>query len=446
MGFVLHPKAAEALNETAETLVRMVRVMPRDGPDGGVVPPVFAPKLEDIKQLVAVSHVDPETGEICGRWFESADGMRGLDNVRCDRLNDVAAKLARQEPFRRRVSDRFIADEIFGWVARRFRGAEPRSAAEALCEAAEAAVEEREIWVPIASLHVEAPVQIGNVRFQTVTPEMFDRWTEAVVELQPDHEEAVRAWFLRERKPAQGYAVGVVRLTAEQEHAKRVAMMETERSLSVLRAFSPSVLSAQAAPCVPRGQERHPTRHWWEFDDGIPRFASEVIDQVSQPWLLQAAYFKELQQLGIGHMSSLLTQERLKPFETDVLAAFELYARSPLTDTITDRIVYVTVSLESILLKNSSEPIQSNLGERLAFCIGRNLQERKRIVRNLKNVYETRSRFLHHGKAGKEERECRDEFLINAWSFFCQLAQSVGTKRFKTKSEFLEALDDRRLT
>ena len=55
-----------------------------------------------------------------------------------------------------------------------------------------------------------------------------------------------------------------------------------------------------------------------------------------------------------------------------------------------DKLVYILASLESILLKNDSEPIQKNLGERMAFLIGPTVEARKTIIANVVETYARR--------------------------------------------------------
>jgi len=99
-------------------------------------------------------------------------------------------------------------------------------------------------------------------------------------------------------------------------------------------------------------------------------------------------------------------------------------------------------SLESVLLKNENEPIQQNLAERLAVFTAQELTERKTIIKLIKTVYGLRSKYLHHGHSSSE-LEIVSEFMACVWGFFMQLVNNV--ERFKTKEEFLIAIDDHKL-
>ena len=54
---------------------------------------------------------------------------------------------------------------------------------------------------------------------------------------------------------------------------------------------------------------------------------------------------------------------------------------------VADKLVFVLVSLESMLLKDSNEPITKNIGERMAFLIGQSMDERKAIIQNVDVAY-----------------------------------------------------------
>jgi hypothetical protein len=108
-----------------------------------------------------------------------------------------------------------------------------------------------------------------------------------------------------------------------------------------------------------------------------------------------------------------------------------------------EKVVYILSALESIFLKNQSEPIQQNLGERMAIFSATELAERKAILRNVRAVYELRSRYLHHGHSSTEIEEI-GAFLLNVWVFFVKLV--CIRKDFKTKDEFLVCIDDEKLS
>ena len=59
--------------------------------------------------------------------------------------------------------------------------------------------------------------------------------------------------------------------------------------------------------------------------------------------------------------------------------------------------IWYCAGLESILLRDSSEPILQNLSERLAMFAYDTVQERAVALKDIKEAYALRSRFVHHG-------------------------------------------------
>lgn len=96
-----------------------------------------------------------------------------------------------------------------------------------------------------------------------------------------------------------------------------------------------------------------------------------------------------------------------------------------------------------MLLKDGNEPIQQNLGERVAFLIGQNSQERTDIVKNLREVYGIRSAFVHHGQTVRHVGIV-DQFLVYAWTTFSRLMDL--SVRYKTKAALIGALEDGKIS
>lgn len=101
------------------------------------------------------------------------------------------------------------------------------------------------------------------------------------------------------------------------------------------------------------------------------------------------------------------------------------------------------VALESMLLKDASEPIVKNIGERMAFLIRDTLDARKLIVANVNETYQLRSAFIHHGES-VEDLATVERFLGYAWETFRRLLERIG--RHDTRALLIQELDDRKLS
>jgi hypothetical protein len=137
-----------------------------------------------------------------------------------------------------------------------------------------------------------------------------------------------------------------------------------------------------------------------------------------------------------------LASDTSTKFASALYDALILYSRQSLAVDVSDKIVFTLSALESMLLVGN-EPIQQNLGERIAFLIGQSPQGRKDIVKNIREVYRIRSAFVHHGQTARHVGIV-DQFLVNAWTTFSRLMDL--SILYKTKEALIGAIEDRKMS
>jgi hypothetical protein len=128
---------------------------------------------------------------------------------------------------------------------------------------------------------------------------------------------------------------------------------------------------------------------------------------------------------------------RQKPLSDALL----LYSRNSIAIEPADKLVYILVPLESMLLQNENEPLAKNVGERMAFLIGQSKEQRIAVRDNTTEIYRHRSGFLHHGRSVKD-LEVLATFMLNAWTCFNVLL--VNMDRYQTTDELVDALDQKK--
>lgn len=146
---------------------------------------------------------------------------------------------------------------------------------------------------------------------------------------------------------------------------------------------------------------------------------------------------------GFDNVSELLTLERGSKFQDVLLDAVLLYSRGTREKDLAGRLVYTLVALESVLLRNDTEPIQQNVGERMAFLIADTVEKRKAAIRNLKDAYALRSRFVHQGHT-IDELETVRSFVLDAWVLFLELAKA--SRKYDTKEQLIDHLEAMKLS
>jgi hypothetical protein len=130
-------------------------------------------------------------------------------------------------------------------------------------------------------------------------------------------------------------------------------------------------------------------------------------------------------------------------FGRSLYDALILYSRQTLAVEVSDKLVFALSALESMLLRDSNEPIQKNLGERMAFLIGQSAPQRKEILKNIDETYKIRSAFVHHGQTARHV-DTVDRFLVNAWTAFSRLLDLAP--KYRTKSALIGALEDLKMS
>lgn len=147
---------------------------------------------------------------------------------------------------------------------------------------------------------------------------------------------------------------------------------------------------------------------------------------------------------GLDILSGLLRKEKATQFQTDVVEALMLYSRSSTSKTTSDKLVYILTAIESLFLRNKSEHIQTNIGERMGFFAGATAKERIAIKDNVIEIYEIRSNFLHHGATvSTDDFDKLRVFMVNSWRCLGGLAR-LAVDDNMSRDRFFEMLNERK--
>jgi hypothetical protein len=143
-------------------------------------------------------------------------------------------------------------------------------------------------------------------------------------------------------------------------------------------------------------------------------------------------------------INELLVDHNSNDYKKNLWDALRIYSKHSLRHDLFDKLLYILVALETMLLRNNTEPIQQNVAERLAFLIGRDLAERQNILKTIRGIYSSRSEFIHHGTDVKENAQLFFDFMQLAWRCFTTLIMAMD--KYHTKLKLLDDLDKRKLS
>jgi hypothetical protein len=358
-------------------------------------------------------------------------------------LRDLSERFQTHGNLREVASFEFIRDAVFEWVEFTHRRQAVGALSTYLSKRVNDEIKEFEIWIPLFQTYLESTIPMGPVTLRTITREMMDEAEAKVPVPNAETAAAVRLAFARDRSAVQGRAAVVVRIRAEQNKAIGTSRQHAEVAASLLRFLSPANWTSKLRSyCVPLGSEN--VRRCVELfieNDSITTYSRGVLDS-TQPWLLSNLYLAQFPRL-LDRLSTLWRENKRSPFQQDLYDVLIVYSRNSLAVEPADKLIYILVALESILLRNESEPIGQNVSERMAFLCGNSLVARKAIVANAKEVYRLRSAFVHHGQSIKDV-ETLSTFALNAWT--CLYNLIMTSEHYQTKDDLILAIENRKLS
>lgn len=386
-------------------------------------------------------------GERVARYFPHDNKQFGLEGDNYKKFVKLCESIQKAIRPSSTISREAVEDQAFQWLSNRYSGSVTTNLVDHILPQLEEEVKEFEIWIPIGELRLEGVVEIGNIQLRPITKELLDQWKAPLLTKGSEEHKQENAKFFEEkiRKPLQGWPAAFIKLRAEPKAAKEIALYETERSLAALRLFTPAALFPKTNCYIAAmGSENVETVTTITFQGGIFAMLSKwIVDNSQRPLALDNSAIAQIRKSGLDIVSQLLCKVDLTDFEESLLDSLTLYSNATKAKELASKIVYILASLEGIFLKNDTEPIQQNLGERIATLIGKNLDEKKNIIKNIKTIYGTRSAFLHHAHSISQFEDL-ERFMYTAFIALTTAIQNHD--RFPSKQEYISAIDDLKLT
>lgn len=448
MKLPFHPSARENFDKKAVELHSLV-VEAADLQGDAPTFPSELPIAGEISTKDMIGEV--ESGEVdykgrtVSRYFIFNNLRYGLVGSAYAQLIALAEKIQRHQNIGDQVSLDSLEKWIFRWLKENFRKELPLpSCCDYLAGIAGSTIQKITTWTPIAFLEVEHSFEIGNVEIRPITSQVIEGWVQALPST-PDQTSLKNSVLTHLKGNFQGLAAAVMRVDAEPARATERALEEAQLAVSLLGKFSAGALLPDVrCPCTVARDRITPATSV-VLDTGDMGFHTDesLPDPSSRFWRIGQEDIKGFRIRGLETINALIKSSNLSDFAQRILSAIQIYSRCAFTSAPVEKLIYIFSAMESMLVRNESEPIQQNIGDRLAFCIGKTLEERKKIVQSVKQVYAMRSKFVHHGKTHSDLEVLR-EFLGYAATFFDNLP--LNREKFRTKDEFLNAADDMKLS
>lgn len=441
----LHPAAAKSLDAAAEKLIGLLTQEPIEPQsDRGPFPTrkhvgeTITDKDMIGEPLLGWSDI---SGRTVGRYFVANGRQISMKGEGYIELRRLADRLLRTKPFSTGLSPTFIEDEIFIWCRARFRSDTAESFTSYLLTRVGEEVRVHQVVVPIAAIEIERAFKLGDAHVISLTAEFFDRaLAHTLTKVPADAQQHVVAHFAKLKKKHVGSTAVQLELYGEKRFVDDQAYSISSDMAAVLRFMSPPAMTATVAfPCFPTGEEHTPTRTIFEKSDGDGvAFHTGLLHSAMYNYRMPFADLDEMMKGGLAQLAIFFKPGSLTEHQRRVRGALLAFTRGVGSYDPNDRLMYAMTAAEHLLLRDASEPIQGNVGERMAFVIVKGADERKAVVSAFKRAYQLRSQYVHH-LVSVEEDEALQAFFRNMWLLLFTVVSNMT--RFDSQAEFLDAID-----
>lgn len=403
---------------------------------------------KDIIGFTSMGYVDNLSGRQVARYFIADNKPIGLDQKSYAEFDKFIEGIYRKIEINSLLSKSFIHDCVFEWFEKKYKGTLPGdiNLISFLKEKAEGSIKKYKVSLPISFLSIQSHFKIGKVLFDYLKKDFCDKYINdvksKVIGQDKLDEDKFKMFETRFRKKYQGTVFASIAIEAERQRCIEIAKLQVEKALTVLRFFSPSTFLPEI-PCYfgIMGRADIPKNYYFIFEgeDEIPSIQEGIDELRMHTWSISANDFSEVYKMGLGLTSNLIFKEDSTEFEDSILNSIYLFGRSLTSMEFQDKIVYALVSIETLLLQNQTEPIESNVGLRLAFLTESEPEKRKNVKETINKAYKFRSSYIHHGKI-REDWELLKDLQHTIWTAIRNALFSAD--RFKTPNEFLDYIEN----
>lgn len=449
MEITINSKALENINEKAERLLLLMQAVTINSPkvEKKYNDDEFAEKIIELKKenIIGdlIGHGLLGSEEISVYIYEK-DYKFGFFGNNFSEYIKLVETIHNRNELRDLISINTLKKILFKWVISQYKRETNVKLMEYVINFLKENVKEYEIIFPINKLVVDN-FKLGKIELIKITKDKINDWQEELSLTKKDTPNGLTEVFEKIRTDTQGYSAASINIFAEQERAFELALEETNKSISALRFFSEANLHPEfISSCNILGTVNLELMHSYTIESGL-FIGKSSISNINREyeWVISKEQLESMRHLGLDELHQILTNDKLTDFQNHLLNSLFIYSNSSLMNNLNDKLIYILVSIESLLLKDSNESISQNIGERIAFMIGNNVISRKIIIKNIKDIYSIRSKFIHHG-LNLHDKNIFREFLENIWKFYIHLIKSHLF--FKSKEDLLNYIEEKKLS
>jgi hypothetical protein len=443
VSFAFHPQAAERFNQRADEFVARLSVAePEQNSDQFKdLPVTFSLGEEDIIGISNYSTIDEAGKQTSTQFFHDGQWL-GFSGDAYNDFYSFCEKVSQTGPLNGKTSTASILQQSFTWIEEKHKFTTNDTYTEHIRTQCEQAIKQRTVYFPLEGFWVRLEFEFGPFIISHCSPETYD----LLIPMSDDPEKAEFIRLVRDehREEFQGKPLARISITGDEKFAQEKARETAERIIPILNLFLGfPFLPEQSSYVAPTSFRPRPSYIFINHtSDGLENIPSGMLELMNNPTFASDALEHVRNNFSFGQVNELLKAPNT-PFKRMIADSLRLMGLGCHEANVSNRLVYTMVALESLFMRNDSESIQENVGYRLAVCVVQNPDDRMNVVKNFKQAYDLRSKYIHHGRTVEIRDELKTFFM---WAFIGLLAAVRNADRFSTKEDFIAQIDRKKFT
>jgi hypothetical protein len=335
----------------------------------------------------------------------------------------------------------FIRRTIWDWIIKTKRNSRADiSLSEELIRRTRESVKEFKVYFPMLYFHPNFSFKIGYVEFGSFSDKYFDRYIEEYNKRQPLNENIYVKW----KEMYRGTMYACFKVKAEKEKAQEIALRACAIAVDVLKICTntldyPQLKLSFDIDC--RTNEVDQSQVIIEAIEFIDGLTTNLKREPAQ-YILDKVQMNLMEQRGLIVFNNFLLGlgNEQTELEALILQGIQQFAKSFSNTDLNQRVTLIFTILESLLLIDEDSPIIDNVSKYASKLISKEKDERKKIIKLLKEMYKIRSKWVHHAK--KEDVAINDIRRLQRITHSLLIELIRKTKEHKFKKSLLDEIDD----
>lgn len=374
-----------------------------------------------------------------------------------DEFEALSKRLLQEEGWNEKFSEKYVENALEKLIASILKDGDLLKASEyfdQLVATFENYSQEQIVYVPLVGIQVHGDeLPIGQIVLRKMTDAHIDDLTKKIesITMTTRHTPEQKEQFVQSMRQQifdslRETVCAEFRIIAEPGRARERAEEETRRILDLLRYSIPALYQEGYNVAVGlQGEISREIRTTPILSSDVDRFNwhRQVVGPLV-PLELSPEHIEIMTRLGVFKVSEVLEkpEQELNDFERTLLRGIHWFANSQTEFEIENKFLSLIICLETFLTPRDGNPIGTAIAEGVAILITTGLENRKRLKKRIKKLYQMRSAVSHGGYKAIFDTDLAELRAIAGTLTKLMIDQK---DEFPTQKALLEWIEDQKL-